>query len=83
MIYALGIRHVGERGAQALARAFGTIDALQAASVEALATVPDVGTVVARSVRAYLDEDQNRALIESLRGYVIDDYQVIMRGRKR
>jgi DNA ligase (NAD+) len=67
VIFGVGIRHVGERGAQALARAFGSLDALLAAGVEALETVPDVGPVVARSVRAFLDEQSNRALLEDLR----------------
>jgi len=66
VIYAIGIRHVGERGAQALASAFGSMAALIQASVEALETVPDVGPVVARSVRAFFDEPTNCALVERL-----------------
>ena len=66
VIYAIGIRHVGERGAQALAVAFGSLAALIAAPVEALETVPDVGPVVARSVRAFIDEPHNRALVNRL-----------------
>lgn len=66
VLYAIGIRHVGERGAQALANAFGRMDALQAARVEAIETVPDVGTIVARSARAFLDEPRNRELIGRL-----------------
>jgi DNA ligase (NAD+) len=67
VIFGVGIRHVGERGAQALARAFGSLDAILGAGVEALETVPDVGPVVARSVRAFLDEPANRSLLERLR----------------
>jgi DNA ligase (NAD+) len=67
VIFGVGIRHVGERGAQALARAYGSLDALAAASVESLTTVPDIGPVVARSVRAFLDEPHNRAVLERLR----------------
>jgi DNA ligase (NAD+) len=66
VIFAIGIRHVGERGAQALARTFASLPALMRASVEALETVPDVGPVVARSVRAYFDEPRNCALVERL-----------------
>jgi DNA ligase (NAD+) len=66
LIYGLGIRHVGERGAQALAGAFGTMDALMAASKEQLQAVPDIGPVVAAAVREYLDQPQNQALIEEL-----------------
>ena len=66
LIYGLGIRHVGERGAQALAGAFGTMDALLAASKEQLQAVPDIGPVVAAAVREYLDQPQNQALIKEL-----------------
>ena len=66
VIYGLGIRHVGERGAQALAGAFGSMDALMAASKEQLQAVPDIGPVVAAAVREYLDQPQNRALIKEL-----------------
>jgi DNA ligase (NAD+) len=67
VIYALGIRHVGERAAQVLAGAFGTIDALMAATPEDLQQVPEIGPVVAAVVRAYFDEPRNRALVERLR----------------
>ena len=67
LIYAVGIRHVGERGAQAIARAFGTVEALMDATVEALERVPDVGPVVARSVREFFDEPRNRTLMDRLR----------------
>jgi DNA ligase (NAD+) len=66
LIYGLGIRHVGERGAQALAGAFGTMDALMAASREQLQAVSDIGPVVAAAVREYLDQPQNQALIKEL-----------------
>ena len=67
LIFGIGIRHVGERGAQALARAFGNLDALLGAGVEALERVPDIGGVVARSVREFLDEPRNREVLERLR----------------
>jgi DNA ligase (NAD+) len=66
LIYGLGIRHVGERGAQALAAAFGSMTALMAASKEQLQAVPDIGPVVAAAVREYLDQPQNQALINEL-----------------
>jgi DNA ligase (NAD+) len=66
LIYGLGIRHVGERGAQALAGAFGSMDALMSASKEQLQAVSDIGPVVAAAVRAYLDQPQNQALIKEL-----------------
>jgi DNA ligase (NAD+) len=66
LVYGLGIRHVGERGAQALAGAFGSMVALLAASKEQLQAVPDIGPVVAAAVREYLDQPQNQALIREL-----------------
>ncbi len=67
LIYGLGIRHVGERGAQALANAFGTMDALLSASVEQLQAVPDIGPVVARAVHDYFAEPSNQRLIAELK----------------
>jgi DNA ligase (NAD+) len=67
LIYGLGIRHVGERGAQVLARAFGSIDALCAATIEQLQHTPEIGPVLAESVRTWLDEPRNRELLERLR----------------
>jgi DNA ligase (NAD+) len=67
LIYGLGIRHVGERGAQVLARAFGSIDVLCAATVEQLQHTPEIGPVLAESVRGWLDEPRNRALLDRLR----------------
>jgi DNA ligase (NAD+) len=66
VLYGIGIRHVGERGAQALASAYGSLDALLGATVESLQAIPDIGPVVARSVRAFLDEPSNRNLLERL-----------------
>jgi DNA ligase (NAD+) len=66
LIYALGIRHVGERGGQALARAFKAMPALVGASLADLERVNDVGPVVAASVRQHFDEEVNRHVIERL-----------------
>jgi DNA ligase (NAD+) len=65
-IYALGIRNVGETTARDFARHFGDLPPLLQASEEALLQVPDVGPVVARSVRQFLDEPHIRAVIEAL-----------------
>ena len=66
-IFALGIRNVGETTAKDLARHFGQLDALMAADVDALLEVPDVGPVVAASIRAFFAETHNQAVIERLR----------------
>ncbi len=66
-IYALGIRNVGEATAKDLARHFGSLDALMAADEGALLEVPDVGPVVAASIRGFFAEAHNRAVIRALR----------------
>ncbi|HWY73420.1 MAG TPA: NAD-dependent DNA ligase LigA [Burkholderiaceae bacterium] len=66
-IHALGIRHVGESTAQALAAHFGSLDALIAADQPRLLEVPDIGPVVAESIRRFLDEPHNREVIAALR----------------
>ena len=67
LLYALGIRHVGERAAQVLLSAFGSIAALEAAPVEDLQGVHEIGPVVASAVREYFDEPRNRELVQRLR----------------
>jgi DNA ligase (NAD+) len=66
LIYALGIRHVGEKAAATLARYFRTMSKILDASLDAFQTAPEIGPVVADSVRAFADEPRNRALIKRL-----------------
>jgi DNA ligase (NAD+) len=66
LIYALGIRHVGEKAASNLARHFRTMDGVLSASLETLQAAPEVGPVLAASVRAFADEPHNRELIDRL-----------------
>ncbi|MGE3956281.1 MAG: NAD-dependent DNA ligase LigA [Vicinamibacterales bacterium] len=66
LIYGLGIRHVGEKAASTLARYFRTMDRLLDAPIEMLQTVPEIGPVVAQSVRDFADEPRNRALVARL-----------------
>ena len=67
LIHGLGIRHIGERAAQVLAQAFGSIDAIIAATPEALESTPEVGPVLAAATRQWFDAPENRRLIERLR----------------
>ncbi len=67
LIYGLGIRHVGERTAGILARNFGSLPGLSAASVEELDAVHEIGLTVAESVRDWFDDEGNRGLCERLR----------------
>ncbi|KPF48249.1 aromatic ring-opening dioxygenase LigA [beta proteobacterium AAP121] len=66
-LYALGIRQVGETTAKDLARHFGGIDRLMAASVEELLQVKDVGPIVAQSIRTFFDQPHNVEVVEQLR----------------
>lgn len=66
LIFALGIRHVGESAARVLARAFGTIDAIAAASVEDLEAIDGIGPEMAQSIRAFFHEEGGIALVTSL-----------------
>lgn len=66
LLYALGIREVGEVTAVALARHFGSLDRLLAASEEELVDVPDVGPVVAGHVHAFFQEPHNLEVLEQL-----------------
>ena len=66
LLYGLGIRHVGEKAASTLTRYFRTVTALLDAPVEALQTIPEIGPVVAASVRAFAEEPRNRALVAKL-----------------
>jgi DNA ligase (NAD+) len=67
LLYGLGIRHVGERGAQVLADHFGSVDAIQQASLEELQQVREIGPVLAASVRSWFDEPSNQHLIDGFR----------------
>jgi DNA ligase (NAD+) len=66
LIYALGIRHVGEKAAATLARHFRTMERVMTAGRDALQSVSEIGPVVADAVRAFADEPINQALVERL-----------------
>jgi DNA ligase (NAD+) len=67
LLVALGIRHLGPAGARALARTFGSLEAIEAAPLEELAAVEGVGPVIADSVAEFLALETNRAVIDRLR----------------
>lgn len=67
VLYALGIRYVGEATARSIARHFGNIDAVMDASVEDLLTVDDVGQVIAESVHDFFTEASNREIVSRLK----------------
>lgn len=67
LIFALGIRHVGERTAASLAQHFGSIDKLKEADAEEIAKIPDVGPVVAASIVTFFAQPENEAVLHKLR----------------
>ena len=67
LIYALGIRHVGERTAGILAHEAGSLERLAEMSVEELDAIPEIGLTVAESVRDWFDDEGNRAVCDRLR----------------
>ena len=67
LLYALGIRHVGEVGAEELIGAFRSVDALFDAKEEELSAIEDVGEITARTVREFFDLPETRALVDKLK----------------
>lgn len=67
VLFALGIRYVGQTVAKKLAQHFGSIDALANASIEELETVDEIGVRIAESVRGFFALAENRQIIEQLR----------------
>ena len=66
LIYALGIRHVGEASAKDLAKAFGSLESLQQANCEQLLQVHEVGPIVAKAILDFFAEEHNRQVIQQL-----------------
>jgi DNA ligase (NAD+) len=66
-VFGLGIRHVGDATAKALARHFGKLDAIMDATEAQLLEVSDVGPIVAKSIRTFFDQPHNREVVEQLR----------------
>ena len=67
VLYALGIRYVGETTAKSVAKHFGNIDAIAAASLEDLLNVEDVGQVIAESIYEYFSDESNKEIISRLK----------------
>lgn len=66
LIYALGIRHVGESSAKDLAKAFGSVDALANANLEQLLQVREIGAIVAQSILDFFAEEHNLRVLQEL-----------------
>ena len=74
-LYALGVRHLGQRTAILLARKFGSIKVLQETSYEELKEIYEIGPVIAKSLNAFLDQDANKEEIDLLleRGLLMEE----------
>ncbi len=66
-LFGLGIRHVGEATAKALAQHFGKLDSIMDATVKQLLEVADVGPIVAESIHTFFQETHNREVVDQLR----------------
>jgi len=67
LVFALGIRHIGEEMAEILAKEFHSIDKLAHASREELLSIPSIGPKIADSIIAFFAQEENRRIIERLR----------------
>ncbi|MBQ8070797.1 MAG: NAD-dependent DNA ligase LigA [Bacteroidales bacterium] len=67
VLFAIGIRYVGETTAKAIAEHFGNIDAIMAASEEELLSVPDIGEVIAKSIYSFFRKPEHQVEIQRLR----------------
>ena len=69
LIFALGIRYVGRRGARILSEHFSSIEELSKASSEELEAIPEIGPRTARSIVLFFQEERNRKLLKKLKEY--------------
>ena len=67
LIFALGIPHVGAKTAKILAMHYETMDKFKNASVEELTSIPDIGEIIAKSIKDYFENDHNNAIVEELK----------------
>lgn len=67
VLFALGIRHVGKKTAKILAKKYKTIDNLFNANLEELTSISDVGEIIAKSIKSYFDNLENKKLINELK----------------
>jgi DNA ligase (NAD+) len=72
LLFALGIRHVGEKAAATLARRFGSLDALMAAGEDELQAVEEVGPNTAKAIVAWFSHPRHRELVEKLRRHGVN-----------
>ena len=78
MLFALGIRNIGQKAADALAQNFGTMDAVMAARLEDISAIDGFGDVMAKSLIEYFSLPQSKKLIEKLK-----EHGVLMEAEKK
>ena len=67
LVFALGIRHIGQKAGKILADHFGTLDAIMSASLEELTAIENIGGIMAQSVVYFFSLEQTRSEVEELR----------------
>lgn len=67
LIFALGIRHVGEKAGKILAKKFGSMEMLQAATADELQGIPDIGPAMAESIARFFRQESTRQFLDKLR----------------
>ncbi|MDD5775935.1 MAG: NAD-dependent DNA ligase LigA, partial [Candidatus Omnitrophica bacterium] len=72
LIYALGIRHVGEKAAFVLAERFGSLEAVAQARREDLESIPEIGPVISESLADFFSQEQTRQLLKDLKNYGVN-----------
>ncbi|MCK4925930.1 NAD-dependent DNA ligase LigA [Candidatus Aerophobetes bacterium] len=83
LIFALGIRYVGIRGARILAENFPSLEELSKASEETLQAIPEIGPRTAQSVRVFFQEERNRKLLQRLTEYGLRMKEEVEEKRKK
>lgn len=83
LIYALGIRQVGEKAAKVLAKKFGTMDALMQAEKEQLTEIRDIGAITAESIVSWFSNEQSQHMINRLREAGVNFESTIMQEDNR
>jgi DNA ligase (NAD+) len=81
LIFALGIRHVGQKAAYTLAAEFGNLDKLMRADISVLDQIPEIGQVMAASINAYFSLAETKKLIQELKTAQVNMFQEISKVR--
>lgn len=83
LLYAFGIRHIGQKAAKLLAKEFKSLDGILAAGMEALSDIPDIGGIMAASLIRWLEDPQSQHLISRLRDAGVNmEYKEIVVDRR-